>query len=175
MPCNQKKCCYNETEMNGTSKLCLEGRSLTKTESIILINFHVIPLAVAALFGSYLILWAFHKFHSLRTASNVILASLFIADGLLAIPSVVGILHLNLFFRDELSLVLHSEKHKLTFQIPSPFGYHSSPRLNQFGTVHRREILLMIPHHSNRSPRTDRFYRHVAVGCDRYDRFPTGT
>ena len=132
-------------------------------------------MAVAALFGSYLILWAFHKFHSLRTASNVILASLFIADGLLAIPSIVDTLHLNLFFRDELSLVLHSEKHKLTFQIPSPFGYHSSPRLNQFGTVHRRETLLMIPHHSNRSPRTDRFYRHVAVGCDRYDRFPTGT
>ncbi|CAH3198975.1 unnamed protein product [Porites evermanni] len=149
MPCNQKKCCYNETEMNGTSKL--------------------------SLFCSYLMRRAFHKFHSLRTASNVILASLFIADGLLTIPSVVDILHLNLFLRDELSLVLHSEKHKLTFQIPSPFSCHSSPRLNQFGTVHRREVLLMIPHHSNRSPRTDRFYRHVAVGCRRYDRFPTGT
>ena len=174
MSCNRGKYCYNETEMNVTSEIRLEGHGLTKAESIIMITFHVI-LAVAAVFGSYLMLRAFHKFHSLRTASNVILASLFIADGLLAIPSVVDILHLNLFFRDELSLVLHSEKHKLTFQIPSPFGYHSSPRLNQFGTVHRREILLMIPHHSNRSPRTDRFYRHVAVGCDRYDRFPTGT
>ena len=174
MSCNRGKCCYNETEMNATSKLCLEGCGLTKTESIIMIKCHVI-LAVAALFGSYLTLWAFHKFHSLRTASNVILASLFIADGLLTIPSVVDILHLNLFLRDELSLVLHSEKHKLTFQIPSPFSCHSSPRLNQFGTVHRREVLLMIPHHSNRSPRTDRFYRHVAVGCRRYDRFPTGT
>ena len=63
-------------------------------------NFHVI-LAVAALFGSYLMLRAFHKFHSLRTASNVILASLSIADGLLAIPSVLHIVHLNLCFGDE--------------------------------------------------------------------------
>ena len=78
--------------MNGTSKLCLEGCGLTKTESIIMIKCHVI-LAVAALFGSYLMLRAFHKFHSLRTASNVILASLSIADGLLAIPSVLDIIH----------------------------------------------------------------------------------
>ena len=99
MSCNRGKCCYNETKMNVTPKVCLEGHGLTKAESIIMITFHVI-LAVAAVFGSYLILRAFHKLHSLRTASNVILASLSIADGLLAIPSVLDVVHLNLRFGD---------------------------------------------------------------------------
>ena len=99
MSCNRGKSCYNETKMNVTPEVCLEGHGLTKAESIIMITFHVI-LAVAAVFGSYLILRAFHKLHSLRTASNVILASLSIADGLLAIPSVLDVVHLNLRFGD---------------------------------------------------------------------------
>ena len=99
MSCNRGKYCYNETEMNVTPEVRLEGHGLTRAESIIMITFHVI-LAVAAVFGSYLILRAFHKLHSLRTASNVILASLSIADGLLAIPSVLDVVHLNLRFGD---------------------------------------------------------------------------
>ena len=51
---------------------------------------------VAAVFGSYLVIRAFHKFHSLRTASNVVLVSLSTADGLLAIPLIFGIVQMSL-------------------------------------------------------------------------------
>ena len=53
-------------------------------------------ITVAAVFGSYFVLRAFHKFRNLRTASNNILVSLSIADGLLAIPMILDIIHLCL-------------------------------------------------------------------------------
>ncbi|KAM7428328.1 Melanocortin receptor 4 [Porites harrisoni] len=43
---------------------------------------------------------AFHKFRNLRTASNNILVSLSIADGLLAIPLILDIIHLCLKYSD---------------------------------------------------------------------------
>ncbi|CAH3185915.1 unnamed protein product [Porites lobata] len=58
-------------------------------------SIHLI-FTVAAVFGSYLVIRAFHKFHSLRTASNVILVSLSTADGLLAIPLIFGIVQMSL-------------------------------------------------------------------------------
>ena len=51
---------------------------------------------VAAVFSSYLVIRAFHKFHSLRTASNVVLVSLSTDDGLLAIPLIFGIVQMSL-------------------------------------------------------------------------------
>ena len=53
-------------------------------------------LTVATVFGSYHVLRAFHKFHSLRTASNVVLVSLSTADGLLTIPLNFGIVQMSL-------------------------------------------------------------------------------
>ena len=53
-------------------------------------------ITVAAVFGSYFVLRAFHKFRNLRTASNNILVSLSIADGLLAIPLILDIIQLCL-------------------------------------------------------------------------------
>ena len=58
-------------------------------------SIHLI-LTVAAAFGSYLVLRAFHKFHGLRTASNVVLVSLSTADGSLAIPLNFGIVQMSL-------------------------------------------------------------------------------
>ena len=90
--CDKEKFCLNETGMNCTSK---NSRGLKTTKFVVLITFHLI-VAVAALFGNYLMLRAFHKFQNLRTASNVILASLSIADGLLGIPSILDIIYLSL-------------------------------------------------------------------------------
>ena len=53
-------------------------------------------ITVAAVLGSYFVLRAFHKFRNLRTASNNILVSLSIADGLLAIPLILDIIQLCL-------------------------------------------------------------------------------
>ena len=53
-------------------------------------------MTVATVFGSYLVLRAFHKFHSLRTVSNVVLVSLSTADDLLAIPLIFGIVQMSL-------------------------------------------------------------------------------
>ena len=53
-------------------------------------------LTVATVFGSYHVLRAFHKFHSLRTASNFVLVSLSTTDGLLAIPLNYGIVQISL-------------------------------------------------------------------------------
>ena len=58
-------------------------------------SIHLI-LTAAAVFGSYLVIRAFHKFHSLRTASNFILVSLSTTDGLLAIPLIFGIVQMSL-------------------------------------------------------------------------------
>ena len=55
-------------------------------------------ITVAAVLGSYFVLRAFHKFRNLRTASNNILASLSIADGLLAIPMILDIINLCLLY-----------------------------------------------------------------------------
>ena len=62
---------------------------------IVMLNVHGI-ITIIALVGSYFVLRAFHKFRNLRTASNNILVSLSIADGLLAIPLILDIIRLCL-------------------------------------------------------------------------------
>ena len=62
---------------------------------ILLLNVHGI-ITIIALLGSYFVIRAFHKFRNLRTASNNILVSLSIADGLLAIPLILDIIQLCL-------------------------------------------------------------------------------
>ncbi|XP_073231895.1 adrenocorticotropic hormone receptor-like [Porites lutea] len=69
--------------------------NLPKWEFILLLNVHGI-ITIVALLGSYFVLRAFHKFRKLRTASNNILVSLSIADGLLAIPLILDIIQLCL-------------------------------------------------------------------------------
>ena len=68
-------------------------KNLPKWTFILLLNVHGI-ITIVALLGSYFVLRAFHKFRKLRTASNNILVSLSIADGLLAIPLILDIIHL---------------------------------------------------------------------------------
>ena len=70
-------------------------KNLPKWTFILLLNVHGI-ITIVALLGSYFVLRAFHKFRNLRTASNNILVSLSIADGLLAIPLILDIIHLCL-------------------------------------------------------------------------------
>ena len=69
--------------------------ALPKWKFILLLTVYGI-IIVAALLGSYFVLRAFHKSRKLRTASNNILVSLSIADGLLAIPSILDIIQLSL-------------------------------------------------------------------------------
>ena len=76
-------------------KNCKTDNPLPKWKFILLLNVHGI-ITIIALLGSYLVLRAFHKFRNLRTASNNILVSLSIADGLLAIPLILDIIHLCL-------------------------------------------------------------------------------
>ena len=76
-------------------KNCKTDHPLTKWKFILLLNVHGI-ITIIALLGSYLVLRAFHKFRNLRTASNNILVSLSIADGLLAIPLILDIIQLCL-------------------------------------------------------------------------------
>ena len=64
---------------------------LTKRTLILLLNVHGIITIIALL-----VIRAFHKFRNLRTASNNILVSLSIADGLLAIPLILDIIQLCL-------------------------------------------------------------------------------
>ena len=80
----------NETQNNFTTR-----DPLPKWQFILLLNVHGI-ITIIALLGSYFVLRAFHKFRNLRTASNNILVSLSIADGLLAIPLILDIIHLCL-------------------------------------------------------------------------------
>jgi len=68
---------------------------LPKWKFILMLNVHGI-ITIVALLGSYFVLRAFHKFRNLRTASNNILVSLSIADGLLAIPLILDIIQLCL-------------------------------------------------------------------------------
>ena len=81
--------------MNETLKNCMTCDPLTKRTLILLLNVHGI-ITIIALLGSYFVLRAFHKFRNLRTASNNILVSLSIADGLLAIPLILDIIQLCL-------------------------------------------------------------------------------
>ena len=74
-------------------------KNLPKWEFILLLNVHGF-ITIVALLGSYFVLRAFHKFRNLRTASNNILVSLSIADGLLAIPLILDIIHLCLKYSD---------------------------------------------------------------------------
>ena len=78
-------------------KNCKDDRPLPKWKFILLLNVHGI-ITVIALLGSYLVLRAFHKFRNLRTASNNVLVSLSIADGLLAIPLILDIINLCLLY-----------------------------------------------------------------------------
>ena len=66
---------------------------MKKWTFILLLNVHGI-ITIVVLLGSYFVLRAFHKFRKLRTASNNILVSLSIADGLLTIPLILDIIHL---------------------------------------------------------------------------------
>ena len=72
-------------------------KNLPKWEFILWLNAHGI-ITIVALVGSYFVLRAFHKFRNLRTASNNILVSLSIADGLLAIPLILDIIQLCLTY-----------------------------------------------------------------------------
>ncbi|CAH3140571.1 unnamed protein product [Porites evermanni] len=81
--------------MKQTRKNCTTGDPLPKWKFILLLNVHGI-ITIIALLGSYFVLRAFHKFRNLRTASNNILVSLSIADGLLAIPLILDIIQLSL-------------------------------------------------------------------------------
>ena len=73
----------------------MKETSVPKWKFILLLTVYGI-ITVAALLGSYFVLRAFHKSRKLRTASNNILVSLSIADGLLAIPSILDIIQLSL-------------------------------------------------------------------------------
>ena len=77
----------------------MKNCTLPKWEFILLLNVHGF-ITIVALLGSYFVLRAFHKFRNLRTASNNILVSLSIADGLLAIPLILDIIHLCLKYSD---------------------------------------------------------------------------
>ena len=79
--------------MNQISKNCTTGDPKWK---IIILKLSVCGIiTVAAVLGSYFVLRAFHKFRNLRTASNNILVSLSIADGLIAIPLILDIILYN--------------------------------------------------------------------------------
>ena len=81
--------------MNERQENCTTGDPLPKWKFILLLIVHGI-FTIVALLGSYFVLRAFHKFRNLRTATNNILVSLSIADGLLAIPLILDIIHLCL-------------------------------------------------------------------------------
>ena len=70
-------------------------KNLPKWKFILILNVHGI-ITIVAVLGSYFVLRAFQKFRNLRAASNNILVSLSIADGLLAIPLILDIIKLCL-------------------------------------------------------------------------------
>ena len=114
----------NQTQMNCSGR---NHTSQRKTWKFILqLNFDVI-ITVAALLGSYLMLRAFHKFQNLRTASNIILVSLSTADGLLAIPRILGIINLTLRYNAKYLLrmpVLQKVSGTFTFFLVSVIILH---------------------------------------------------
>ena len=78
---------------------CKTDDPLPKWKFILMLNVYGI-ITVIALLGSYFVIRAFHKFQNLRTASNNILVSLSIADGLLAIPLILDIIQLCLDYNN---------------------------------------------------------------------------
>ncbi|XP_073231881.1 adenosine receptor A2b-like [Porites lutea] len=109
--------------MNETLKNCMTCDPLTKRTLILLLNVHGI-ITIIALLGSYFVIRAFHKFRNLRTASNNILVSLSIADGLLAIPLILDIIQLCLDYNGgNLSCILKRVRGTVLF-LPSVIVLH---------------------------------------------------
>ena len=77
------------------SSVCFNRFSRNETLMIVRTSAHAI-LAVAAIFGSFLVIRAFQKFENLRKAPNIILVSLSVADCLLTIPFILDIMHMFL-------------------------------------------------------------------------------
>ncbi|XP_078343962.1 adenosine receptor A1-like [Oculina patagonica] len=67
-----------------------EPKVATDEVKIISISFKAVVI-IATIFGNSLVFKAFHKFPSLRTASNCILVSLSVADSLTVIPFILHI------------------------------------------------------------------------------------
>ena len=95
-----------------------DGRKEEPTElKAIVITIHVL-LIIATIFGNSLVIRAFYKFSSLRSASNVILVSLSVADILMTVSFVLNIaniivdqtppLHLLCSFASTVSLTFNS-------------------------------------------------------------------
>ena len=109
--------------MKQTRKNCTTGDPLPKWKFILLLNVHGI-ITIIALLGSYFVIRAFHKFRNLRTASNNILVSLSIADGLLAIPLILDIIQLCLDYNGgNLSCILKRVRGTVLF-LPSVIVLH---------------------------------------------------
>ena len=112
--------------MKQTLKNCTTGDPLPKWKFILLLNVHGI-ITIIALLGSYFVIRAFHKFRNLRTASNNILVSLSIADGLLAIPLILDIIQLCLDYNGgNLSCILKRVRGTVTLFLPSVIVLHLS-------------------------------------------------
>ena len=112
--------------MKQTRKNCTTGDPLPKWKFILLLNVHGI-ITIIALLGSYFVIRAFHKFRNLRTASNNILVSLSIADGLLAIPLILDIIQLCLDYNGgNLSCILKRVRGTVTLFLPSVIVLHLS-------------------------------------------------
>ena len=143
-------------------KNCKNDRPLPKWKFILLLNVHGI-ITIIALLGSYLVLRAFHKFRNLRTASNNILVSLSIADGLLAIPLILDIINLCLLYNvGNASCFLKEVSGTVILFLLSVIVLHLS--LMSQRAFYRHQVRFKIPHHSDQTPSTDRFHRDVAVG-----------
>ena len=126
---------------------------------------------VATVFGSYLVIRAFHKFHSLRTASNVVLVSLSTADGLLVIPLIFGIVQMSLRLLNGSDAECSSGPLGKITSTSSFFlisRHNSLPRVDKRRTFNRREVRLKIPHHGVQSSSIDRCLGDVVFCCDRY-------
>ena len=132
LSCNQDKCGLNETYCPA------QNLSLAKDTVIIISVINILLIStVAAVFGSYLLIRAFHKFHSLRTASNVFMVSLSTADGLLATPLIFGIVQMSVRLLNSSDAEGSSSPlGKITF-ISSFFLINASPMLSSLGVTPR--------------------------------------
>ena len=142
--------------------------NLPKWKFTLMLNVHGF-ITIIALLGSYFVLRAFQKFRNLRTASNNILVSLSIADGLLAIPLILDIIQwcvkYNVGLCPHMMHILQEVEGTITLFLLSVIVVHLS--LYEFRTFHRHQVRLKIPSHSDQTPSTDRFHRDVAVGSGR--------
>ena len=103
---------------------CKTDDPLPKWKFILMLNVYGI-ITVIALLGSYFVIRAFHKFQNLRTASNNILVSLSIADGLLAIPLILDIIQLCLDYNGgNLWCILKRVRGTVTLFLPSVIVLH---------------------------------------------------